>query len=107
MYTENETFSSYIDDIMVVYLDDILVYSRAWGEHNKIIYRKYSVPKRKKFYGKLDKCVFGVDEVEYLGFKLKNSKLLIDPTKVLAVRAWETLTYKQDFQSFLGKINLH
>ena len=53
------------------------------------------------------KCVFGVQEVEYLGFILKNNTLLVDPRKIEAVKAWETPTCKKDVRSFLGMVNFY
>ena len=58
----NEIFA-YIDEFMVVYLDDILTYSKTWEEHVKHQRKVLQRLREIKFYGKLNKCVFGVDEV--------------------------------------------
>ena len=78
----NEIFFRYINDFFVVYLDYILIYSRTWDEHLKHLRKVLQRLRKKQFYGKLKKCVFGVEELEYLGFNLKSNKLLVDPTKI-------------------------
>ena len=56
--------------------------------------------REKKFCEKLKKCVFGVEEVKYLGFKLRYNKPLVDPTKVQAIKALETPECNRHVQSF-------
>ena len=51
--------------------------------------------------------MFGVEEVKYLGFKLRGNKLLVDPTKVKATNAWETPACKRNVEYFLVMINFY
>ena len=103
----NEVFSDYIDKFMIVYLDDILIYSRNWEEHLRHIKLVLQRLRKHKLYGKLTKCIFGVQEVEYLGFILKTDRITVDPNKVQAIQAWKVPSCKKDIQSFLGMVNFY
>jgi hypothetical protein len=63
--------------------------------------------RQEKLYAKLSKCVFGAQEVEYLGFILKAGKLAMNPNKTSAIEVWETPTSKKELQSFLGLVNYY
>ena len=103
----NKIFASLIDRNMIICLNDILTYGQTWSEHlahiRNVLGRDSGY---RKFHGKLKKCVFGVEEIEHLGFKLYNNKLLVDPTRLKTVQAWGDPVCKGDVQSFLGMINL-
>ena len=103
----NTMFSDFIEDFMIIYLDDILIYSKSWDEHLNHLRKVLQRLRENKFYAKLKKCVFGVQEVEYLGFILKDNTVLVDPSKVEAVRSWMPPMSKRDVQSFLGMVNFY
>ncbi len=102
----NEAFSRYLDKFIIVYLDDILIYSETWEDHLDHI-RKALKVRKEKLYAKLSKCCFGAQEVDYLGFIIRPSGVAINPHKTQAIEQWPTPRSKKDVQSFLGLINYY
>jgi hypothetical protein len=65
--TMNELFHPYLQKHVLVFFDDILVYSKTWEEHIKHLGQVLSLLEENQFYAKMSKCTFDKDEVEYLG----------------------------------------
>lgn len=63
--------------------------------------------RKHKLYTKLSKCVFGAQEVEYLGHILKAGRVAVNPNKAQAIESWETPTSRKELQSFLGLVNYY
>ena len=103
----NEIFKEHLDVFVIVYLDDILIYSRTRNEHLNHIRIVLNILRKEKLFGKISKCVFGVQEVEYLGHIISSDGLPVDPQKVHAVIEWPRPKSKQQVQSFLGFINYY
>ena len=103
----NDIFRDQLDKFVIVYLDDILVYSKSWKEHLSHIKTVLQVLHNKKLYGKLSKCYFGLKEVEYLGHILQPSGVRVDPHKTDVISKWDLPTCKKDVQSFLGLVNYY
>ena len=103
----NKIFKEYTDKFVLVYLDDILVYSKTWEDHIRHVRLVLDRLRKEKLYAKFSKCKFGVQEVEYLGFILRAGKLAMNPNKTKAIEAWETPTNKKELQSFLGLVNYY
>lgn len=96
------TFQPYLDVFVLVYLDDILVYSLTWQKHlqdaEKVLIRLQD----NSLYLKKSKCEFGVTVVYFLGFKVSDGKLIPDENKVRAIREWPTPKTVHDVRSFHG-----
>ena len=103
----NDIFRDYLDVFVIVYLDDILVYSKTWSEHMKHLKIVLNILRQQKLFGKLSKCVFGASEVEYLGHVLRPDGVSVDPNKVEAVENWPQPRNKTEVQSFLGLVNYY
>ena len=103
----NDVFRNELDKFVIVYLDDILVYSRTWEEHLKHIHVVLTKLREQRLYGKISKCKFGMQEVEYLGHILQPSGLRADPHKTTIIKQWPTPTCKKHVQSFLGLVNYY
>ena len=82
MRVMNDLFRPFIDDFVIVYLDDILVFSQTWEEHVKHVKQVLDVLVRKKMYLKMSKCEFGKTSLVYLGYIVGHGELSIDPSKV-------------------------
>ena len=82
----NDMFRPFLGNFVLVYLDDILVYSRTWDECH--VKKVLDVLKKEKLYVKLSKCEFGKSSLVYLGHIVDNGKLKIDPSKVDAIMKW-------------------
>ena len=103
----NNIFTDYSEKFVLIYLDDILVYSDSWEEHLQHLRKVLQRLRDQRLYAKLPKCVFGVQEVEYLGFVLRAGELAMNPNKTKAIEAWETPKCKKELQSFLGLVNYY
>lgn len=73
---------------MVVYLDDILVYSMTVGEHLKHLRALLSVLRQHKLYAKIAKCDFMLTKVSFLGFFVSSEGVNVDPHKIEAISSW-------------------
>ena len=103
----NEIFKDHLDLFVIVYLDDILIYSKTWKDHLRHIRIVLDILRKERLFGKISKCVFGVTEVEYLGHNISGNGLSVDPQKVKAVKEWPVPKNKQQVQSFLGFVNYY
>ncbi len=81
----NDVFKDYNDSFLIVYLDDILVYSNSWDEHIGHVRLVLDRLREHKLDAKLSNCTFGVQDVDYLGFVLRAGKLPMNPNKTRAI----------------------
>jgi len=100
-------FSNLLDVCIVVYLDDILIYSnnitQHWNHVKEVLKRLYKA----RLYAKAEKCEFHLDSVKYLGYVLSLSGLTISNTKVKTIQEWPEPKKIKDIQSFLGLANFY
>ncbi len=102
----SEVFAEEIrDGFVIVYLDDILVFSKTPEEHLQHVERVLAKLRQHKFYAKRSKCAFNQSEIKYLGFIVGNGELKTDPAKVAAVADWPVPKTKEELRSFLGMAN--
>ena len=87
----NRIFHNYLDRFVVVFIDDILIYSKSEEEHAEHLRIVLQVLKDKKLYAKLSKCEFWLHKVSFLGHVISGDGIAVDPSKVDAVLHWETL----------------
>jgi len=93
----NDIFQDLIGEgIMVVYLDDILIFTRTEEEYAKAIRWVLQVLQEHKLFLCLEKCEFCKKRIEYLGLVISENKVSMDPVKVTGVREWPTLENKTD-----------
>ena len=85
----NNIFRQYLDDFTVVYLDDILIYSKTEEEHLNNIRIALDLLWKHIFYGKLSQCEFMKDSIEYLGHIVTRDGIKVTPKKVESVKTWE------------------
>jgi hypothetical protein len=98
----NDIFREYLDQFVIVYLDDILIYSKTKGEHLKHVNLVLRKLREHRLYGKLSKCEFLKDEVEYLGHYISAEGISVDQHKIEAVKSWPIPTNISELRSFLG-----
>jgi len=104
----NDIFRDLIaEGIMVVYLDNILIFTRTEEEHAKAIRRVLQVLQEHKLFLHPEKCEFWKERIEYLGLVISENEVSMDPVKVAGVREWPTPENKTDVQAFLGFINFY
>jgi hypothetical protein len=98
----NKVFMDYLDTFVVIFIDDILVYSKSEAEHEKHLKLVLQRLKEHKLYAKLSKCEFWIDEVPFLGHVISKGGIAVDPSKVKDVLEWETPHSVKEVRSFLG-----
>lgn len=98
----NRIFHDYLDRFVVVFIDDIFIYSKSEEEHVEHLKIVLQVLKEKKLYAKFSKCEFWLKEVSFLGHIISSSGIAVDPSKVDAVSRWETPKSFTEVRSFLG-----
>jgi len=104
----NDIFRTLIaEEIIVVYLDDILIFTRTEEEHERVVQRVLEVLVEHKLFLCPEKCEFHQKEIKYLGLVILENKVAIDPVKVARVRDWPTLENRTDVQAFVGFVNFY
>ncbi|KAE8662634.1 cytochrome P450 78A7-like [Hibiscus syriacus] len=103
----NKLFQPYLDQFMVVYLDDIVVYSNSIGEHVDHLRIVFKILRENELYVKKEKCTFATEEVHFLGHVIGHGKLLMDRNKIKAITEWEPPTKVSEMRSFLGLVNYY
>jgi len=91
----------------MVYLDDILVYTKTLAEHRIIVKQVLQILQDNDLFLKPEKCTFEQTEVEYLGMIIGNGEIKMDPKKVNAITKWPTPNTVKDVQQFLGFCNFY
>ena len=102
MYLMNSVFMPKLDKFMVVFIDDILIYSKTAEEHVEHLRVVLSRLQEHKLYTKFSKCEFWLKKVPFLGHVLSDEGTLIDPSKVQEVLEWKAPTLVHEVRSFLG-----
>jgi len=93
--------------IVVVYLDNILIFTRTEEEHERAVQRVLEVLAEHKLFLCPEKCEFHRKEIEYLGLVISENKVAMDPVKVARVRDWPTPENQTDVQAFIGFVNFY
>ncbi|KAH9658749.1 Endonuclease [Citrus sinensis] len=98
----NRVFRPYLDRFVIVFIDDILVYSRSQEEHEEHLRTILQTLRQKQLYAKFSKCEFWLDKVVFLGHVISAEGIYVDPQKIEAVVNWERPTNVTEVRSFLG-----
>jgi hypothetical protein len=101
----NDVFHDYLNKFVIVYLDDILIYSRSAAEHEHHLRLVLQRLREHKLYCRPHKCHFNQAELEYLGHIVGASGVKVDPRKVKAVQEWPVPQDVHQLRSFLGMAN--
>ncbi|GJP51198.1 hypothetical protein CLOM_g10360 [Closterium sp. NIES-68] len=103
----NHILHPLLDECVVVYLDDILIYSRNMQQHVEHLRRVFEILRRERFYVKLSKSDFALKKVQFLGHIVSAQGVHVDPKKIEAVRTWKTPENVKELQQFLGFANYY
>ncbi|XP_074271803.1 uncharacterized protein LOC141595737 [Silene latifolia] len=98
----NEVLKPFLGKFIVVYLDDILVYSKNLADHLRHLKLLFEVLRSQKLFGKKEKCSFVVDRVLFLGYVVSKDGVSVDQSKVEAIRSWPAPKTVTEVRSFLG-----
>jgi len=103
----NDVFSNLLDMCVVVYLDDILIYSDDIRQHRSHVKEVLKRLQKAELYAKAEKCEFHLDSIKYLGYVLSLSGLTMSDAKVKTIQEWPEPKKVKDIQSFLGFTNFY
>lgn len=98
----NRVFYPFLDRFVVVFIDDILVYSRTKEEHDQHLRTVFQTLRDNQLYAKFSKCEFWLEEVSFLGHIISASGIMVDPKKVEAIMDWKPPKSPTEIRSFLG-----
>ena len=98
----NKVFMDELDKFVVVFIDDILIYSKCVQEHDQHLRVVLEKLRENKLYAKFSKCEFWLEKVAFLGHILTAEGVAVDPKKVEAVSNWQEPTNVSEIRSFLG-----
>ncbi|WVZ23343.1 hypothetical protein V8G54_001887 [Vigna mungo] len=100
--TMNQIFKPYLRKFVLVFFDDILVYSKGWDEHLKHLRRVFELLCEQSFMVNRKKCVLGSRQVEYLGHLISEQGVAVDPEKIKSVINWPIPHNVKGVRGFLG-----
>ncbi|GAA0145154.1 hypothetical protein LIER_05409 [Lithospermum erythrorhizon] len=103
----NKIFHPFLDEFIVVYLDDIVVYSETLEEHVGHLRQLFQVLREKELYLKTEKCSFAQPDVMFLGHKVAKGNIHMDESKVRTIAEWEEPKNVSELRSFLGLVNYY
>nr|GEY45037.1 putative reverse transcriptase domain, ribonuclease H-like domain, aspartic peptidase domain protein [Tanacetum cinerariifolium] len=98
----NRVCKLYLDKFVIVFIDDILIYSKSEEEHEQHLRTILDLLKKEKLYVKFSKCEFWLKEVQFLGHVVNQEGIHVDPSKVEAVKNWKAPESPTEIRSFLG-----
>ncbi|GKC68885.1 putative nucleotidyltransferase, ribonuclease H, partial [Tanacetum coccineum] len=98
----NRVFHEYLDRFVIVFIDDILMYSKMKEEHEDHLRIVLKILRQKKLYAKFSKCDFWLGQVAFLGHIVSADGITMDPAKVKAITKWPRPTTITEVRSFLG-----
>nr|GEV91573.1 putative reverse transcriptase domain-containing protein [Tanacetum cinerariifolium] len=98
----NRVCKPYLDKFVIVFIDDILIYSKNKEDHEEHLKTILELLKNEKLYAKFSKCDFWLESVHFLGHVIDNDGVYVDPAKVEAIRNWSAPTTPTEVRQFLG-----
>lgn len=103
----NDIFMPYLDKFVIIYLDDLCIYSKTPEEHIKHLEIVLGLLREHKLLAKPSKCLFGVTSMDFLGHIISSDGIATDPKKIKAVQDWPIPKNNKDILSFMGLANFY
>jgi hypothetical protein len=98
----NSIFKPFLRKFVLVFFDDILIYSKSWEDHVRHVDKVLQLIKEQQLYAKPSKCFFGVKEVEYFGHIVSHEGVKVDPNKIKSMMDWPIPKTLKNLRGFLG-----
>ncbi|KAA0040547.1 pol protein [Cucumis melo var. makuwa] len=98
----NRVFKDFLDSFVIVFIDDILIYSKTEAEHEEHLHQVLETLRANNLYAKFSKCEFWLRKVTFLGHVVSSEGVSVDPAKIEAVTNWPRPSTVSEIQSFLG-----
>jgi hypothetical protein len=106
-YLMNSVFMPELDKFVVVFIDDILIYSKNEEEHARHLRIVLTRLREHQLYAKFSKCAFWLEEIQFLGHVLSAKGIAVDPSKVKDILEWKPPTTVHQARSFLGLVGYY
>jgi hypothetical protein len=103
----NDIFREYMDEFVVVYLDDILIFSKDQETHDKHVRLVLATLREHGLYAKMEKCEFDKSSVAFLSYVISPDGIFMDKSKVETIQCWAIPSSIKDVQRFLGFANFY
>ncbi|GJV04689.1 putative reverse transcriptase domain-containing protein [Tanacetum coccineum] len=101
----NRVCRPYLDKFVIVFIDDILIYSKTKEEHDAHLRQILELIKKEELYAKFSKCDFWVSKVQFLGHVIDSEGIHVDPAKIESIKDWEPPKTPTKILQFLGLFN--
>ncbi|KAL0541683.1 hypothetical protein IC582_021738 [Cucumis melo] len=98
----NRVFKDFLDTFVIVFIDDILIYSKTEAEHEEHLHQVLETLRANRLYAKFSKCEFWLKKVSFLGHVVSSEGVSADPAKIEAVTNWPRSSTVNEIRSFLG-----
>lgn len=98
----NRIFKKHLDKFVIVFIDDILIYSKSEEEYAEHLRIALKILRKEKLYAKFSKCEFLLQEVQFLGHVVNNEGIKVDPAKIESIMNWERPKSPTKVRSFMG-----
>ena len=98
----NSVFHQYLDKFVLIFIDDILIYSRNIKEHEEHLRIVLQTLREHQLYGKFSKCDFYKEQIQYLGHIITKEGIAVDPEKIKTIMEWPIAKDVADIRSFMG-----
>jgi hypothetical protein len=98
----NNVLNKFMDKFVLVFIDDILIYSKNREEHEEHLRLVLQVLREHQLYAKFSKCNFFQKQVHYLGHVISKEGVAVDPDKIRSIMEWPTPKDVSDIRSFMG-----
>jgi hypothetical protein len=99
--TMNRVFDDYLDQFIIVFIDNILIYPKTLEEHEEYLRKAFERLRKEKLYAKLEKYKYWLDSVSFLRHVISGKGVVVDPEKMKVVVEWTRPTSMFEIQSFL------
>ncbi|GJW58318.1 putative reverse transcriptase domain-containing protein [Tanacetum coccineum] len=98
----NRVCKSYLDKFVIVFIDDILIYSKDKKEHEEHLKEILELFKKEDLYAKFSKCEFWIPKVQFLGHMIDRQGIHVDPAKIESIKDWASPKTPTEIRQFLG-----
>ncbi|GJQ91799.1 putative reverse transcriptase domain-containing protein [Tanacetum coccineum] len=98
----NRVCKPYLDKFVIVFIDDILIYSKSKKEHEELLRQILKLLKKEELYAKFSKCKFWISRVQFLGHVIDYRGIHVDPAKIESIKDWASPKTPTEIRQFLG-----